>query len=152
MTSRVLGLVALLALAGCGGFGSSPLNPGNWFGSSSETDEILPENATVIRDPRPVIQQVTLVSVENVPGGAIVHARGTVPQPGWFAADLVPDPARSSGGILTFGFRALPPETPSQGSGRALIVTAATFLSDDDLIGIREIRVAAQQNIRSARP
>ena len=152
MRSWVWGLAASLALAGCGGIGSSALNPANWFGGGGQEEEILPENATVIRDPRPAIQQVTLVAVEDVPGGAILHARGLVPVPGWYAADLVLDPARSGDGILTYGFRAAPPATPSQGGGRALIVTAATFLSEDDLAGVREIRVAAQSNIRSVRP
>lgn len=144
-------LTATFLLSGCGGIGSSNLNPFNWFGNSGP-EEVLPENTVVVRDPRPLIQQVTDVAVERVPGGAILRARGAAPVAGWFAADLVLDPAQSRDGVLTFGFRAAPPDVPARGTGNARLITAATYLSDGDLQGVREIRVRGRSNIRATRP
>ncbi|MEO1239453.1 MAG: hypothetical protein AAFW64_07310 [Pseudomonadota bacterium] len=146
------GCMACLGLAGCGGIGSSAINPLNWFGGQEEDVSVLPDNVEVVRDRRPVISEITRLSVETVPGGAIVHARGLVPAPGWFAADLVPDPSRSEPGVATFAFRAAPPVVTSGGSGSARVITAATFLSNGDLAGVREVRVYSTSNIRAARP
>ncbi len=146
----VVALAAALTLSACGGIGSSRLNPFNWFGNSQE-EEILPENAVVVRDSRPVIEQVTALAVEQVPGGAIVRARGAAAVPGWYATDLVVVPAQSGNGVVTYDFKAIPPEVPGRGTGNARLITAGTFLSDDDLQGVREIRVRARTNIRSTR-
>ena len=146
-----IGLVACVTLAGCGGIGSSAINPLNWFGGQEEQAGVLPENVEVVRDRRPVIAEITRLSLETVPGGAIVSARGLVPTPGWFAADLVLDPSRSGPGIAAFAFRAAPPQATSGGSGSARIITAGTYLSDGDLVGIREIRVYSASNIRATR-
>lgn len=152
MKTWALGCLACLALSGCGGIGSSAINPLNWFGGQEEEATVLPENVEVVRDRRPVIAEITRLSVETVPGGAIVNARGLVPAPGWFAADLVLDPSRSEPGIATFAFRAVPPEAPSSGGGSARIITAATYLSVGELAGIREIRVYSANNVRATRP
>ena len=151
MKSWMVLCAACLALSACGGLRSSALNPANWFGSNDEA-EVIPADVEVVRDPRPVINEITRLSVETVPGGAIVHARGAVTSPGWFAADLVRDPGRSGAGVATFAFRAVPPEAPGSGTGSARIITAATYLSDADLEAVREIRVYSATNMRSARP
>ncbi|MEL7460677.1 MAG: hypothetical protein AAFX45_03950 [Pseudomonadota bacterium] len=147
-----IGCVACLTLSGCGGIGSSAINPLNWFGGQEEEASVLPQNVEVVRDARPVIAEITRLSVETVPGGAIVHARGLVPAPGWFAADLVRDPSRSEPGVAAFAFRAVPPVAPSGGTGSARVITAATYLSNGDLVGVREIRVYSASNIRATRP
>lgn len=146
------GCAAFLTLSACGGIGSSAINPLNWFGGQEEEAGVLPENVTVVRDARPAISEITRLSVETVPGGTVVHARGLVPAPGWFAADLVRDASRSAPGVVTFAFRAAPPISPSAGSGSARVITAATFLTDGELAGVNEIRVYSTSNIRSARP
>jgi len=151
MKSHVLTLAGVLLLSACGGIGSSNLNPFNWFGGQNEPEPFLPAEAVVQTDPRPLVQDAVSVTISQTPGGAILHARGVTPQAGWHSADLVLDTARSGNGVLAFGFRAAEPAAPSRGTGNARTLTAATFLSDGDLAGIREIQVYTATTIRRLR-
>lgn len=151
MKLHVLALTGLFLLSACGGIGSSNLNPFNWFGGQDEPEPFLPPEAEVQTDPRPLVQDVVSVSIEQTPGGAILHARGVTPVAGWHSADLVLDPARTGNGVLAFGFRAAEPGAPSRGTGNARTLTAATYLSDGDLAGVREIQVYTATTIRRLR-
>ena len=81
----VLGLG--FALAGCAGVRKSKLNPFNWFKKSEPRETIvLPGEST---DPRALVETVLSMTVEPMPGGAIVRARGLTPTQGWWDAELV---------------------------------------------------------------
>lgn len=152
MARIIAAATALVLLAGCGGgIGSSSLNPFNWFRGGEEAREtFVPPTAQ--QDSRPLVEEVTDIVVERVPGGAILRARGRVAATGWFAADLVAEPERSGAGVLAFTFRAVPPPVPAGVTGSASrLVVAGVYLSDEDLFGIGQIQVAAQTNIRTAR-
>lgn len=151
MKSYGLALMGLLVLSACGGFNLSSLNPFSWFGGQEEAEPFLPPEALVKTDPRPLVQDTVSVSIEQTPGGAILYARGVTPQAGWHSADLVRDGSRSGEGVLAFGFRAVAPEVASSGTGNARTLTAATFLSEGDLVGVREVQVFTATTIRRLR-
>ena len=144
----------LLLLAGCGGgFGASSFNPMNWFRSGgAETEALVPVAALERRDTRPLVEDITDVAVERVPGGAILRARARVAATGWYGADLAAEPARSGAGVLAFSFRAQPPDAavPQAGPASRRLV-AGIFLSEEDLAGVRQIQVISRTNIRTAR-
>lgn len=143
----VLGLGALLA--GCGGFADSRLNPVNWFGRSEPRESIvLPTEAA---DPRPLVETVQLLSVEPVPGGAIVRARGQTPTQGWWAAELVPLDIEDAGSLV-YEFRIVPPLTPTAvNTPQSRQIDVAIFVSDIKLETVREIVVQGATNARSVR-
>jgi hypothetical protein len=53
---------------------------------------------------------VLSMTVEPIPGGAVVRARGVTPTQGWWDAELVPQELDDKG-ILVYEFRLLPPPT-----------------------------------------
>lgn len=143
------GLAAFL-LSGCG-LGESRLNPFNWFGGSETVEsvedagEIIPSN-----DPRPLIAEITDVIVEETPGGVIIRAVGLPPEQGWHNAALVSETrGRPVGGILTFAFRAVPPDAPTRSStvqSREIVV--GRFVSNIILSETSEIRILGARNSR----
>jgi hypothetical protein len=143
----VLGLSVLLA--GCGGFADSRLNPVNWFGRSEPRETIvLPAEDS---DPRPLVETVLSLSVEPMPGGAIVRARGQTPNQGWWEAELVPLDIDDAG-ALVYEFRIVPPLAPTAvNTPQSRQVDVAIFVSDIKLDKVREIVVQGATNARSAR-
>jgi hypothetical protein len=148
--ARPLLLVTLcVALAGCGGLRQSKLNPFNWFGKSEARELIvLPEQG---EDPRPLVADVLSMTVEPMPGGAIVRARGLTPTQGWWKAELVPLPLDDKG-VLVYEFRLIPPlEKTDVNTPRSREVDVAIFISDFKLDAVREIVVQGANNARTAR-
>lgn len=149
----IVTLVAAASLSGCG-FGGSRLNPFNWFRSGPE-DETLDPIAVVVReDPRPLVAQITSLSIDRTPGGAIIRATGLPPEQGWHTAALVSENRDDtpSGGVLIYSLRALPPRRPTRVSSvQSRELQVATFVSDITLDSVREIRVTAALNSRTAR-
>ena len=151
----LIGLVVVVS--GCsGGIGNSRLNPLNWFNgqntSAQTSGSLLPSNAVAgITDTRPLMAQVSQVRLDRTNGGYILTATGVGLQSGYHSVDLVPSTG-SSAQELVFNLRALPPARsyPNQ-SATARSVSAAFFLSDSQLIGIRRIRVNAAQNAQTVR-
>lgn len=148
MTPRILMalLVVVLGLTGC----ASRLNPFNWFGRDRE--ERVQVSDTVIAAPvddRQLVAEVISLSVDPLPGGAIVRAMGLPPRQGYWEADLV-EVGRESGEIV-FEFRVYHPSDPATrvGTQRSREILAGTSLTTQDLAGIRQIVVVAQQNRRS---
>lgn len=142
-------LVALAATAGCSTIADSRLNPFNWFGRSRE----VATSATVEpADPRPLMAQVTRLAIEQTPGGAIVRATGLPPSQGYFDGELVPvSDGVAVDGILEYEFRAFPPPAPTRAStpqSREIVV--GLFLTDQEMAGVRQIRVDAAENARAA--
>lgn len=150
MPVRQIALVSLcLLLIGCGGFRDSRLNPLNWFGRSEPRETIVLPDAAA--DPRPLVENVLTMTVEPMPGGAIIRATGQTPTQGWWQAELVPQPLTEDG-VLVFEFRLLPPITRTDvNTPRSRQVTVAQYISDIKLEAVREIVVQGANNARAAR-
>ncbi len=146
-------LMALpLVLASCG-ISETRLNPFNWFGGG-ETESAQPLEVVELSDPRPLVAEITQLVIERTPGGAIVRVTGLPATQGWHGADLVsvnPD-GQPLDGVLSYSFRAEPPETQTRVSTRqSRELTVAVFISDIALSGVRVIQVTGAQNSRIAR-
>lgn len=152
-------LITAFLVTGCARISESRFNPFNWFGGSSEeqvierrtTDNLVPANRRAVTvDQRALMESVTTLAVERIPGGALVRATGIAPRQGFFNADLVP--IDTAGGQLTLAFRAQgPQEFTETGSARSREITSARFFTDQELAGIRAIRVEAATNARVSR-
>ena len=167
--NRSLGafLAVALVLSGCAAVRASRYNPFNWFGRSSsqpvaaageDVNPLIPRRrASIFRDDRPVVYQGRLIGevsellVERRPGGAVIRATGVADRMGPWDVRLVKVDEESADGVLTFDMRNLRQPGPAGGSEWARSVTAAVALSDNDLAGIRTIRVKGARNVRTVR-
>jgi hypothetical protein len=153
MTMRgrlILGLALPLLAAGCG---DSSLNPFNWFGGGGTPEPVA--LLEVPEDPRPLIDQVTAVTIDRTPGGAIVRATGLPAAVGYWNAALVPvnrDGRPDEAGVLALEFRAVPPPSPVPGSPAAREIVAGYFITEQVLRDVRSVSVLAERNRRDARP
>lgn len=161
-------------LAGCGAVRESRLNPFNWFGRSepvqTQTEEeknpLIPDRSRPLisflgagnadlPDTTTPITSVTELVVERVPGGAIVRATGLDPVQGAFNVNLAPlddNEQPDENGILNYELkrdRQIVRSGPGPVQTRE--VTAARFVSDQKLAGVRTIRVLAETNARQVR-
>jgi hypothetical protein len=145
----VLVVTLCALLAGCGGFRDSRLNPLNWFGRSEPRETIvLPDER---QDPRPLVETVLSMTVEPIPGGAIVRARGQTPTQGWWQAELVPQDIDENG-VLVYEFRLVPPVAATDvNTPQSRQVDVAIYISDIRLERVREIVVQGATNARAAR-
>lgn len=141
-------LAATLLLTACSGFSTSKLNPFNWFGRAEpQTMEFVerPE------DPRALIAEVTELTVEPYPGGAIIRASGLPPTQGWWEAELVKAESEEEG-VLVYDFRIYPPTSPRPaGTPTSREVTVATAISDFTLAEVTRIVVQGAGNALSSR-
>ena len=146
----IITLALCAALAGCGF--SARLNPLNWFERSTEAPTtLLPEGATFDVERRGYVDQITELTIEPLPGGAIVRATGLPPVQGRWDAELTRegDPV---GGVLTLAFRVAAAPTPQPvGPPASREVVVATFLPDTVLRQVRTVRVEAARNARELR-
>jgi len=163
-------LIATLLLTGCG---NSRLNPFNWFGraqsepvDAAEAEEINPlipaqtgilsssrraRNADPDTDP---IATVQALRVERVPGGAILRATAVDSRQGAYGVKLVPenDDELPIDGVLTYSLeRQLPQEQRPVGPEQTREVIVARAVTDQQLAGVRTIRVVAEQNVMTVR-
>lgn len=144
-----MGLGGIVLLAGCGR--AARLNPFTWFGRGEPARRVEPVEVATVEDPRPLIDRVTRLEIARTPGGAIVRATGLPPVQGWHSAGLVRS-GTDEPGLLAFQFRALPPVQPQRASrpeSREIVV--ATYLTDQELAPVREIRVSAARNALASR-
>jgi hypothetical protein len=148
--SRPLLALCLAALvSGCSGYSESGWNPANWFGGSEPREIIVLPGAPV--DPRPMVETVLSMTVEPMPGGAIVRARGQTPTQGWWQAELVPLDLDDAGSLV-YEFRLQAPlGQTAVNTPQSRQVDVAVFVSDIRLDGVREIVVQGANNARSAR-
>lgn len=146
-------LAVPLVLASCG-ISETRLNPFNWFGGSEETTSAEPMQVVEREDPRPLVAEITQLVIERTPGGAIIRVTGLPPTQGWYGADLVnanPD-GEPFNGVMSYSLRAVPPATQTRVSTQqSRELTAAVFISDLTLSGVRVVQVTGAQNSRIAR-
>lgn len=153
-TAAVLATTGLLAACGGGGDGrGSSLNPFTWLQREPEVETLMPLDIEEITDPRPLVTEISDVALVAAPGGAILRAVGLPATEGYFDADLVVDPDRSTPGLMTLQFRAAEPLEPAPiGTAATRAITAATFLSNQTLAGLTRIDVLGAASSRSIRP
>ena len=149
-----------LTLAACSGpgplSGLSRLNPLSLFGGSREVrvaGPAAPPGADVRRDDdRGLVDQVTALSVEPMPGGAVIEARGLPQVQGYWDAGLVAVGGGPQGGVLTYELRVEPPPVARRvGPPASREVVTGAFVSDAVLRNVSAIRVRGLRNAREVR-
>ena len=167
-------LISALALSACGTIRDSAINPANWFGKGrtsqalieqkASTNPLLPANKktglfaqqrarNAIYQGSPIDQVIDLV-IERVPGGAVIRATGLTAVQGVYAVQLTPatDDNTPVDGVLTYRFEGIRRSTPQAvGSKHTRTVVAARALTDQELQGVRTIRVQAARNVQTSR-
>lgn len=158
-------VLSALVLSSCSSFKESGFNPYNWYGESSSeqvasvegVNPLIPQRrASIFRAEKDTaytgqtIGEVTELLIERRPGGAIIRATGVVNRQGSFDVRLVQNEAETTGTTAVYDFMAIQLRG-SVGTDSSRTVTAAVWLTDNQLDGIREIRVKAARNVRSSR-
>ncbi|MEQ8900012.1 MAG: hypothetical protein RID11_06540 [Roseovarius sp.] len=164
-----LSMAGALALAGCGGFRESRVNPRNWFGRSRSRSRATPATATentnpliperedsIFRRNREVVyegtlvDQITAMEIERTSDGAIIRVTGLPLRQGAFDVRLVPEDEdkKPIDGVLNFELRAIQSDNMPQGPERARSVHAAVFVSRQNIERAAEIRVRGARNER----
>ena len=153
-------LVSTLVLTSCGTVRESRLNPFNWFGSarSVPTDvanPLLPQRREAVsifvtnkekeRVPGNPIAQVSELLIERRPGGAIIRATGVADRTGLFEAELILEDGEDPT-VISYVFAAKQQPGPRNTGPDARKVTVADWLTDNELAGIRTIRVVGREN------
>jgi hypothetical protein len=143
-------LICSMTLSACG-ISQSRLNPLNWFGRSKS--ETVAASVAEVVDPSELVAQITSLTVDRHPGGAIIHAVGLPPTQGFYQAELVPlNGEFPDKGTLVYEFRLLSPETPQQTvNSRSREVLAARAVTSQTLEGATRISVIAATNRRTVR-
>lgn len=164
-------LVASMGLGACGVVRDSVLNPGNWFGrstsvpvESTDTTPVNPlipktsglfasrraKNALYIGEP---FDEIVDLTVERVPGGAIIRATGRAARQGTYSVQLTPanEDEAAVKGVLTYRLEGIAPTNTAQGTPPTREVTAGRKLTDQELRGVRTIRVEGLRNARVVR-
>jgi hypothetical protein len=164
-------LLSTFALGACG-LQDSRVNPFNWFGQSrsepvgtaptESTNPLIPRGGGIFSGRRPVeavylgqpFQQVTDLTVEPVPGGAVIRATGLAERQGIYAVQLTPanEEELPVNGVLTYRLEGvLPSRATAIGQVPTREVIAARRLTDQQLRGVNVIRVEGQLNAQVAR-
>lgn len=171
MRRRVfLSLAAASALAGCGGFRQSRVNPRNWFGRSTSrtvantdpesTNPLIPKREDRIlfrkRDKAYLgtpVDQVTRMVIERTDDGAIIRVIGLPLRQGAYDVRLVPDDvnAKPVNGELSFALMAVQSDVMPQGSARLREVHAGVFVTKQTLETTEIIRVRGARNEQVSR-
>jgi len=164
--NRSLLLCSALVLAGCGGgLANSWVNPGNWFGQSrgealaadGPVNPLIPKRSLLKRAKVPyqgtAVDQITELRIERLPGGAIIRVVGVADAIGYYDVRLQSDTdGKPVKGVLSYTLNAARPAELIQGGGAAARqITAARYVSDQDLEGVRTITVRGARNQRSTR-
>ncbi|QUJ77727.1 hypothetical protein KDD17_07190 [Sulfitobacter albidus] len=166
-------LIAATALGGCAVVRDSAVNPANWFGRSAPApvaaedakpvNPLIPQGGGGLFGRRAVteetyegrpFEEVVDLKVERVPGGAIIRATGRAARQGIYSVQLTPanEDELPENGVLVYRLEGVRPDfnTPV-GTQPTREVTAGRRLSDQQLRGVRSIRVEGTQSARVAR-
>jgi hypothetical protein len=164
-------LVTTLVLTGCATVRDSRVNPFNWFGSArsepiartaASTNPLIPQSSGLFAGARKrqatyagqPFDQVTDLTIERVPGGAIVRATGLAARQGIYQVQLTPanEDELPVDGILTYRLEGVEPaKNTNVGAKPTREVTAGRKLTDQMLAGVRTIRVEGLRNALTAR-
>jgi hypothetical protein len=140
----ILALTLCLALAACG---QSRLNPMTWFGGEREERITLSDTPAEV-DARPLVAEITALSVEATTSGAIVSATALTDATGYWRPGLL-EVERTETSV-TYEFRAEPPAAGRvAGPAPSRSVVAAVELGRRELAGLRTITVRSRSNQRS---
>ncbi|MEE9428140.1 MAG: hypothetical protein V3V25_08345 [Paracoccaceae bacterium] len=159
-----LGIGLCITLAACSGGGSSgsagsvsSLNPFNWFQGNRSTQSNVKSLAPrrgygFVVDTRPLVDQITGVSIDKTATGAIIRVTALTPAQGFHSAGLIIVGPQQTGQV-TLQFRARPPVSPTAvGPVHLRELVVGKSLSRAQLLGIRRINIIAQRNSRTVRP
>lgn len=159
-------VVPAMVLGACSTVRESRVNPFNWFGRGQETSTVsvntnalIPVKSGLMTRPAPAtysglpISKVTKLKVERIPGGAIINVTGISRIQGAHTAELK---AENDGlpvkGVITYRFLVLPPaQTTGVGPEQSREVHVAAHLTDQEMIGVRSIKVVAATNAMTSR-
>ncbi|UWR27947.1 hypothetical protein K3757_08430 [Sulfitobacter sp. S223] len=165
-------LVASLSVGACGFVRDSAINPANWFGrSASETiavaddkpvNPLIPQRSGLFASRGDKAEtyagkpfdEITDLTVERIPGGAIIRASGLAARQGIYAVRLTPENAEELpiDGVLTYRLEGIEPDRATAiGTPPTRVVTAARKITNQDLAGVRTIRVEGLRNAQVAR-
>ncbi|APZ54820.1 hypothetical protein [Salipiger abyssi] len=160
-------IVAGVVLTGCGTVRESRMNPFNWFGGSEPVtvntaatgadNPLIPARRASIFRPGEEdyagwpVETIEELLIERRPGGAIIRVTGIADRAGPFDVRIVEDEAASDADTLVYELQALQSAGPRNVGPRARMVTAAIWLTEQELAGIREIRVQGASNARVSR-
>ncbi len=159
-------LAGSIVLAGCGGWRDSRINPSNWFGSSEVSEAPVSEDVNPLipektgrglfdkpeaEDRTVLVAEVSELRIERTPVGAIIYVTGVASRQGAFDVELRPV-ANEDPSILEYDFRVVYPENATPvGSEFTRTLRAARSLTNEDLSGVRLIRVNGSSNARESR-
>lgn len=155
-------LVATLTLSGCGAVRDSWVNPMNWFGRSRAeappaegVNPLIPQRSKMSR---PVavyggvpVESISELTAERTPGGAMIRVTGVATREGAYDVRLIPLGAPEKG-VLSYSLNVVYPNKKTDRAGApARTVTAAIALTDQQLDGVKTIRVVGETNARSVK-
>lgn len=172
MSRSIAALILVSLIVSACGIRDSRLNPFNWFGNSREaaapapvnTNPLIPRQREGLFNSRAAreranayrgqpVDTITELAIERVPGGAIVRAKGVSRFQNTYDVRLIPaiEDEVPQDGILEYRLEAVVPEKPvAGGPQRVRTIFAGRSLTDQQLEGVRSIRVAGVQNARIA--
>lgn len=158
-------LVSTLTLTACGVVRDSRVNPFNWFGKArsetvdteTNTNPLIPKGGGLFSRARATdavylgrpFEQITHMTVERIPGGAIIRATGLAARQGIYAVQLTPanEAEEPVDGVLTYRLEGIRPSRATPvGTKPTREVTAARQITDQQLRGVRRIRIEGQNN------
>jgi hypothetical protein len=164
-------LVSTLVLTGCATVRDSRVNPFNWFGNARSesltqaevnTNPLIPTRSGLFASARAEeavytgrpFDQVTDLTIERVPGGALIRVTGLAARQGIYDVQLTPanEDELPVDGVLTYRLEGVEParNTPV-GAQPTREVVAARKITDQTLAGVQTIRVEGQRNALTSR-
>lgn len=157
-------LISTLVLSSCGMVRNSRLNPANWFGRASETQNVAPSNPLIPRrtgliQRGPVVyggvavDRITSLVVERLPNGALIRIEAVADRQGSFNVLVDPDTLDEDpvDGVLSYTLKAQKPRRSPVGTEPSRRIVAARFVPLEKLAGVRTIRVAGARNTLTVR-
>lgn len=154
MKTPVMALVcAALVLGACGGLRESRMNPRNWFGESRQAERPSLGQTSAMIDNRPLVPEVTTLTIERTSSGGIIRAESVMPVAGWWDPELLAENfGRPVDGVLTLRFVAAAPRQPVPAANPAArTITAVRAIGMADLDTISEVVVVGANNARRVR-
>lgn len=156
-------LVTTMTVTGCGTVRDSRLNPFNWFGGSRDVaaspagataNPLIPARGLTSRAEvvykGQTVEQITDLAVDRMTNGAIIRAKGLAQRSDAFNLRLVRDETAPAG-TLSYALQAEYPPASRTTIRRPREVIVALHLTEQDLEGVRMIRVTGLTNARESR-